>query len=143
MLFSDLRTGIELLKRLYDHSIEPICAKYDMTRMELDVLLFLANNPDKDTASDLVDVRRLSKSHVSAAVANLAERGLIERAYRDGNRKTAHLAPTPSAAPLIADGRGAQQRFLSILCAGVSPTEMEAMGKITEHVLINLKNALH
>lgn len=143
MFFSDLRTGIELLKRLYDHSIEPICAQYGVTRMELDVLLFLANNPDKDTASDLVEVRRLSKSHVSAAVAGLAQRGLIERVYRDGNRKTAHLAPLPAAVPLIADGRGAQQWFLSVLCAGVSPAEREAMGKITEHVLANLKNALH
>lgn len=143
MFFSDLRTGIELLRRLYDRSIDPVCARHEVTRMELDVLLFLANNPEQDTASDLVELRRLSKSRVSAAVSDLTERGLLDRVYRDGNRKTAHLVPLPAAEELIVDGRAAQQAFFSILSAGVSPAEIEALGAVTGRVLSNLKNAMH
>ena len=30
----------------YARLLEPICKKWDLTRNELDVILFLANNPD-------------------------------------------------------------------------------------------------
>ena len=32
------------------------------------ILLFLANNPEYDTASEIVRVRQLTKSHVSASI---------------------------------------------------------------------------
>ena len=44
MLF-DLWDGLSLFKKIYDQSLEPVCKKYQLTRMELDILLFLANNP--------------------------------------------------------------------------------------------------
>ena len=55
-----------LFKRLYDQTMDPIAQQWDLTRMELDILLFLANAPAYDTAADIVERRRLTKSHVSA-----------------------------------------------------------------------------
>ena len=49
--------GVGLMRKLYQQSVEPVCTRFSLTRMELDVLLFLANNPDFDTARDIV-VRR-------------------------------------------------------------------------------------
>ena len=48
----------------YARLLEPICKKWDLTRNELDVMLFLANNPDYDRAADIVTNRGLAKSHV-------------------------------------------------------------------------------
>ena len=53
MLF-DLWDGLSLFKKIYDQSLEPVCKKYQLTRMELDILLFLANNPGYDTAKDII-----------------------------------------------------------------------------------------
>ena len=50
----EVRTGMDLLKRAYDGALEPVCGRHGLTRMEMDVLLFLANNPEMDTASALV-----------------------------------------------------------------------------------------
>ena len=52
----------------YARLLEPICKKWDLTRNELDVILFLANNPDYDRAVDIVNNRGLSKSHVSLSI---------------------------------------------------------------------------
>lgn len=142
MIFNDLRTGIELVKRLYDRTMDPVCARHNVTHMELDVLMFLASSPGMDTATHLVEMRRMPKSHVSMSVGTLTARGLLERAYLEGNRKTAHLSPSPDADAIIADGREAQQAFFAALCAGMSPAELKAVSSIARHVLKNLQNAL-
>ena len=60
----------------YARLLEPICKKWELTRNELDVMLFLANNPDYDRAVDIVNHRGLAKSHVSMSVTSLENRGL-------------------------------------------------------------------
>lgn len=79
------------VKTLYSEFVSPVCAKYGLTRIELDILLFLANNTHYDTATDIVEVRFLAKSQVSAAIKNLEARGCLRREYQLENRKTAHL----------------------------------------------------
>ena len=46
---------------LYTQYIESVCSRHGLTRTELDILLFLANNPKFDTASDIVEMRHLSQ----------------------------------------------------------------------------------
>ena len=76
------------VKTLYSEFVSPVCAKYGLTRIELDILLFLANNTRYDTATDIVEVRFLAKSQVSAAIKNLEARGCLRREYQLENRKT-------------------------------------------------------
>lgn len=135
----EVRTGMDLLKRAYGQALEPVCDRHGLTRMEMDVLLFLANNPGTDTAADLVHLRRLPKSHVSAAVNALAERALIRREYRGGNRKTAHLCPTAEAEAPIADGRAAQREFGQALTEGVAPEELEHLLRTARKMIENLR----
>lgn len=78
MLF-DLWDGLSLFKKIYDQSLEPVCKKYQLTRMELDILLFLANNPGYDTAKDIIERRRLTKSHVSMSLKDLERRVWCKR----------------------------------------------------------------
>ena len=55
MYLSDLWDLRSLTKRLYGQRIQPVCEAYGLTRMEMDILLFLANNPAFDTARDIVE----------------------------------------------------------------------------------------
>lgn len=93
------------IKVLYAKCMEGVCEKYHITRMELDILLFLSNNPIFDTASDIVDIRYLSKSQVSAAIKRLEKDSYLEKKYIKGNRKTAHLVIKESASDIIEIGR--------------------------------------
>ena len=61
------------IKKAYDGLWDKIQETYALTRVEIDVLSFLANNPDCDTASCIVEYRKIAKSHVSGAVESLLE----------------------------------------------------------------------
>lgn len=79
--------------------------------MEYDILMFLHNNPQYDTATDVIKIRHLTKSHVSMALKNLEKRGLLQSFYAVDNKKSRHLRIMPSAADIVTAGEAAQQQF--------------------------------
>ena len=62
-----------------------VCDKYELTQMEYDILMFLYNNPQNNTAAEIVKIRKSTKSHVSTSLKNLENKKLIERKQSDGS----------------------------------------------------------
>ena len=61
----------------YARYLEPVCREWGLTRNELDVILFLANNPALDRAVDIVTRRGLSRGEDAGDVgADIFRRGL-------------------------------------------------------------------
>lgn len=58
-----------------------------LTQMEYDILMFLHNNPQHNTAAEIVKVRKSTKFHVSTSLKNLENEGLIERIQSEDNKK--------------------------------------------------------
>ena len=126
------------VKMLYSKCVGRVCQKHEITRMELDILLFLANNPCFDTASDIVEMRYLSKSQVSASVKSLEMRGYIRKEYAEDNRKTVHLTICDAASALVADGKDAQEKFLMVMMEGIPKEELECMRRCMCRMLENI-----
>lgn len=124
----------------YARLLEPICKKCDLTRNELDVLLFLANNPDFDRAVDIVNNRGLAKSHVSMSVTSLENRGLVERIPDPLDRRTVHLKLTEQAKEITDWGCRVQKQFMDYLHQGVTEEQLEMMRMFADRVHENIKN---
>ena len=80
------------VEELYENIVSPVCEKYELTYMEFTVLMFLANNPQYDTATQIVRYRHLAKSHVSVSIRSLQERGLILGEHKGGKAATVYRA---------------------------------------------------
>lgn len=124
----------------YARLLEPICRKWDLTRNELDVILFLANNPDYDRAVDIVNNRGLSKSHVSLSINNLENRGLLLRIPDPSDRRTVHLRLTEQAREITEVGCRVQKQFMDYLHQGITEEQLELMRLFAERVYENIKN---
>ena len=127
---------------LYTATVSPVCEKYGLTYMEFTVLMFLANNPQFDTASDIVRYRHLTKSHVSMSVRSLQDKGLLKGEYHEPNRRTIHLTVLEAASPIESDGRAAQQHYGSILFTGFSETEYELLVAYMKRIDNNITESL-
>lgn len=127
-------------QKAYSRQLEPVCKKWDLTRSEVDVLLFLYNNPRYDRAADIVTRRGMTKSHVSMSVASLADKGLLERQYSSADRRAAHLKLLEQGMTIAAEARAAQQQFFAMLYEGVSPEKLALWGEITQKVYKNIEN---
>lgn len=120
--------------------IAPLCDKYNMTQAEMVVLLFLANNPQKNTATDIVEKRRMTKSSVSMAARELQEKGLIIGEYVDGNHRSIHLKICDNALNIIEDGKKAQKKFFDVLTRDFTEAERAAFKDYIIRVTSNIRN---
>lgn len=135
-----LRTTRQL-GRLYDRQLGPVAAAHSMTRMELDVLLFLANNPESDTARDIVELRCIAKSYVSKAIDALYRRGLIAPHTDARDRRAVHLTLQPAAAGAVRAGRAAQEAFFRTVMRGVSEADAARLMTVLTQMLQNVQEA--
>ena len=130
--------NISSLKNVYIGVMTPVCEKHGLTHMELTVLMLLHNNPTRDTATEIVKLRRLTKSHVSISVRSLVEKGLLVGEQQKNDRRTIHLHLTEAATPIIEDGTLAQRNFGRIMFEGFTNEEMSVLCGMIERITGNI-----
>ena len=111
------------LHRLYNLALRDFGRANGLSQTEMDVLLFLHNNPDCNTARDMVHLRGLAKSNVSTALDSLRTRGLVESRPEENNRRVNRLFLLPAAAPLIEGLSRRQAQFFHALQQGLTPVQ--------------------
>ncbi len=122
----------------YLRCVEQAAKPLGLSRTEMDILLFLANHPQFDTATDIVEKRRLSKAHVSLSLRSLRERGYLTAAYLQGNHRTMRLRLTEMAAPAVQAGQAAQRRFWARLTRDFTPEELRQLQSMLARMAQNL-----
>lgn len=136
----DFLLNIFMLKRLYDQFMQPVANRHALRRMELDILLFLANQPEYDTASDLIHRRGLSKSHVSTSIQHLLEKELIIAHHFANDKKRMHLKLSDTCSSIIEEGQIAQQAFFKSLMKEFSEDEIKTMKTLFRKMNQNIQD---
>ena len=119
----DIYTAVRRFETAYASAMRPLAEQtihklHNMTAV--DILLFLANNPGRDTARDICTYRKLKPAIVSFHVDKLAREGYLLRQAVPGDRRKCRLVPTEKAALVIAQGRALQERFSRQLVRGLT-----------------------
>lgn len=118
---------VQHYKKFYTSQFDNAAARYGLNQLEIDVLLFLHNNPDCRTASDICRYRGLAKSNVSKAVERLRSLGLLTVSPAADNRRQRVLGFTDAAAPLVEELYAIQQASTAAVTADLTPAEWQAM----------------
>ena len=135
---SNFLTMRQVLYHLYMSLFEEVQQQYGMTQMEINLLLQLANNPEIDTAAQVVKSGKLSKSQVSTAVDHLVNSGYLTRSL-DGRR--IHLRLLPLALEVVEEGRHRQAIFREAVFEGISVEEQEKLNDIMLRIVTNARSA--
>ena len=132
--------SVQRVKREYTRVLEPICSQWSLTRNEMDVLLFLYNNPELNRAADIVSYRGIAKSHVSLSVGTLEEKALLLRTEQPADRRAVRLELTAEGKQIAAQARTAQIKFFDQLHKGITKEEMDVWQKIALKIEDNIKH---
>ena len=100
-----------------------VCDEYGLTQMEYDILMFLHNNPQHNTAAEIVKVRKSTKSHVSISLKNLESKGLVERIQSETNKKHIEVVLLDKAELIVEAGINAQKEFAQDVLSGLTEEE--------------------
>ena len=137
MEFYQLLRAARQFERAFAQRISPVLEQRALTMGEMQVLLFLANNPGCNTARDMVVVRGLGKSQVSQAVELLVGKGFLERSHSRRDRRIVHLTITEAGWPVAREAQAVQARCGRALFDGLTPEEMETLRVILEKMVAN------
>jgi MarR family transcriptional regulator for hemolysin len=122
--------------------IAPACKEYHLTSTEVTVLLFLYNNPEKNTATDIIKFSRMAKANISKAVEHMIRRDLLVRTRDAQDRRVVHLCLTETALCMMPDLLGAAEQYLRGIFADFSPEEMHTFSEFNTRMAANAESRL-
>ena len=123
----------------YSATCKTLCRELKLPQTAFDILMFLANNPDYKTASDIVEVRKIKANLVSVNVEKLVRDGYLERKAVEGDRRKVELK---KAEPVIENGKKLQQDFVEQILSGVDEEKRKKMAEILNQMEKNLDEML-
>ena len=139
---TEIFIGMRSLFRLYDKLLKKVCMEHDLTMIEADIISFLQNNPGKDTAADIVELRLLSKGAVSKGVESLIQKSLLERIPDTEDRRKIHLRLKPQAGPVTETVNEVRDEFLETVLDGFTKEELETQDRFLKHLFDNTRKAM-
>ena len=126
----------------YNAMCRSLCRELKLPQTAFDILLFLANNPEHDTASDIVELRKIKANLVSVNVNRLVEEGYLRRESVPGDRRKTRLLCSDKAQPIIDRGRALQTQFASRLLSGMNDAQRQAFADAVRVIDRNLDELL-
>ena len=130
--------GQQLVKR-HDRILAEVSGEFGMNKTELAVLMFLSENPEKDTARDIVEGRLLTKSCVSKTIDSLVRQDYLITREDPGGRRVLHLEIQEKAREAARAGVKAQKDMMTVLEGGITDQEKEVFFQILQKILKNIK----
>ena len=119
-----------------------VCDRYGLTQMEYDILMFLHNNPQYNTAAEIVKIRKSTKSHVSTSLKNLESKGLVERIQSKDNKKHIEIALLDQAEIIIEAGLNTQKEFAHNVLRGLTEEETRLCIRVFDKICNNAEEQL-
>ena len=126
----------------YTAVCKPLCRQMELPQTAFDILMFLGNNPDYKTASEIVEIRHIKANLVSVNVDRLVREGYLTRRGVEGDRRKTELLCTEKAQPIIARGRQLQNAFSERLFAGMDKEARRAFSEAMHLIEHNLNELL-
>lgn len=136
--WQDFWTHMKHVESAYDLCRRKIMNRFHLSAIEVDVLLFLANNEKYDTASDISSIRKIPKSHVSLAVNLLSQKKYIRKETDPLNKRKKHLVITKDASEIVQYGKKQQEIFTKSLLDGFSMNELKQLDECFKRMTGNL-----
>lgn len=133
---------IEILHNImqtYSAMCKPLCKEIGIPQTAFDILMFLANNPEFDTARDIVKIRLIKANLVSIHVESLVREGYLVREKSPGDRRKVRLVCTEKARSVVERGRCLQNRFLKEVFKNVDERQKEDFFQVLHILEDNMK----
>lgn len=129
-------------KKLYEKMFQSTAAEMQLTQNEIDVLLFLHNNKQLDTAKDIADYRSLSKSMISKSVDSLINRGYLSYMTDENDKRCIHLKLQPAANLAVQKLLKIQSSYFKILSNDITMEESQVLNRVLDKLYKNISDEL-
>jgi DNA-binding MarR family transcriptional regulator len=129
-------------KRLLDMQLDEIKKKYDLKKVEIEVLFYLSKCGEQNTPTDVTNRLNLNRGHVSQAIDALLKRKFVTATADINDRRSMHYTITSDAEAVIEDIAAKKKEMDAQILKGISKKEVETYKKISEKMIKNIRDML-
>lgn len=129
-------------KHLLESRFIEIRKKYDLKKVDIEVLFFLSKCEDDNTPTDIYRHLRLNRGHVSQAIDYLCRRNLIVAIPDKDDRRYMHYKISGRAEEIIREIASVRECIDKQIFKGISEEELVLYKQITEKIYFNIREML-
>ncbi|SHL05416.1 DNA-binding transcriptional regulator, MarR family [Anaerocolumna jejuensis DSM 15929] len=129
-------------KKLYEREYDWVMKKYNLKKIEIEILYFISQCGEHNTAKDIAQIQYISKAHISNSIEDLSHKKYISVIGDSTDRRYMHLNVTESASPVIEDIEKVREHLLDILFHNITEEESELMIRISKKIVDNISEEL-
>lgn len=122
------------LRRLLHRSMQPLGEDLNLSQLQMELLLFLHNNPELNTARDAVAYRGFAKSNVSTAVEALEKKGWLTVKPDPKSRRVKRLCLSIEREAELSRLVKCQTEVICALTAGFTEGEKEMLQNLLDRL---------
>lgn len=125
-------------QHVFNKRWDVFCKNLELSETDFNIILFLANRPNHNTAKDICRIRVLKPGVVSASVENLVQNGYVIRETDSKDRRRQLLFLTAKAQPIAKDGQQIITDFYEVFSKALSSDNLwnfeESVVKFIDHI---------
>lgn len=129
-------------KQLTEQELTELRKKYDLKRIELEVIYFLSICGDEDTVVSIHDYLNANRGHISQTVFRLCQRGYVTAQQDQKDRRYTHYRLTEEGMNIAAQIKLVWNRIIGEMFEGISDEDIETFKKVSLKVSQNIKEKL-
>ena len=126
-------------KRVLEKYFDAVKKKYELKKVDIEVLLYLSDCGEKDTPTDIYMTLGLNRGHVSQAIDSLMKKGYVQAVADANDRRIAHYIIIESAQEIISKVALLKKEFDEKIFDGLSPEEIIEYKRITFKIMQNMQ----
>lgn len=129
-------------KHLIDIRLASLCDEFNLKRLEAELIYYLSDCEDKNTASDIRTVLYVNKGHLSCMLSELCERGFITCRQDMNDKRYNHYELTDKAQSVWERMGDEWRNIMNQVLDGVTDEEKETYVRLAQKLRDNIDKML-
>ena len=128
-----------LFKKLVEKEMELIKKEYNLSRIDIHILLYLGKHQhENDTSKDIFKLTMFTKGHISQSLTRLRNMGYVYMKQDDHDRRRTHNYLTKEAEALILMLKEKQLKIWEIAMDNISEEEKRTLKSVISKINNNI-----
>ena len=131
----DMLKEFSVIRKVYAKIFTQLFDSENLSPNEIDILLFLSNNPSIDTSKQLVYFLDVSKGLICRSIDSLVKKGFVTSSPDEKDRRIQRLKLTKNADSVIRQLSQVSEYIDSVILEGISKEEIEQTKNTLEKII--------
>lgn len=136
-------SNMSKFKRLNERRFNILMKKYDLRKIDMEIIIYLDNCKDADTASDIAATEMFTKGHISQSVKRLNENGYLNIMQDKKDLRVQHLKLSEAADEILKEMISERNEIEKCVFAGITDEEMDMLRSVFSRMCENIMQEIN